>query len=230
MATALITGGNRGLGLAVAHMLLQRKNEVILTARNADKLESSTTLLKNQYGNNMVHGILCDVSNIESVQLLKARLSESFGKVDLLINNAGIIPNGDGFPDAKLEDIFNTLETNLYGPYRVSQACLSLLTQSDNAMIINVSSGMGAHNEQGTGYTAYRLSKFALNGLTDIMHRELNNYNIKVVSVCPGWVHTDLGGPNAPRTPEQGAKSILFPFFQQMESGKFYRNGKVIGW
>jgi len=229
MKTAIITGANRGLGYACAEILLRNDMQDILTARSAEKLEVAMTELGSKFDSRRLHRYVCDVSDVESVLAFGKEISKDFEKIDLLVNNAGIIGDSTAFPNTSEDELKRVIDVNVYGPYRMAQVCISLLEKSSAAMIINVSSGMGSH-DNGTGSSSYRLSKFALNGLTTIMNNELRDKGIGVVSVCPGWVHTDMGGPNAPRTPETGASSILAPFLNNLPAGGFYRDGESIAW
>jgi len=229
MKTAIITGANRGLGFACAEMLLQNDVQVIMTGRDREKLDSATADLNAKYNSSLIHSYVCDVSDADSVRTFGKEVSKDFEQISLLVNNAGIIGDSSAFPHTTEEELQRVIDVNVFGSYRMAQACTTLLKKSSEAMIINVSSGMGSH-DKGTGSTSYRLSKFALNGMTTIMNNQLQDNGIGVVSVCPGWVHTDMGGPSAPRTPEQGASSILAPFLNKLPAGGFYRDGESIAW
>jgi len=122
------------------------------------------------------------------------------------------------------------MEVNVYGALRVTQALLTLMPR-DGARIINVSSGMGQLSEMNGGWPAYRISKAALNALTRIFAEELKDTGIRVNSVCPGWVKTDMGGPNAERTPEKGAETIVWLATEpSVPTGDFFRDKKPIAW
>ena len=147
-----------------------------------------------------------------------------------MINCAGILFK-DGFETAKQNQLRRVLDTNLMGPFNMAKKMMPLLKKSSDAKVINVSSQLGTLKNSGPAYAAYRISKTALNSMTRVMSQDLIDKNIKVFSVCPGWVHTDMGGPNAPRTPEQGASSILFPFYsKRAKTGNFYQDGKMLNW
>lgn len=123
------------------------------------------------------------------------------------------------------------MDTNFYGPWRMIQICIPLLLKSSDPRIINVSSEMGAlHNLSGL-YPGYSLSKTSLNALTILFSNELKNRRIKVNAVCPGWVKTDMGGPDAPRTVHEGADTVVWlATVPEIESGKFYRDRQEIHW
>lgn len=225
--TIIITGANRGLGLEAAKQLLQKGHSVIGTGRNEDALED----LKRTINEPNFHVQHMDVNDDESVHDAVRQLSQQFDAIDVLINNAGVFVDSADSSDVNMDSMRKTLETNLYGPLRTSQKFLSMLYKSSEARIINVSSGMGAFQDGiASGSAAYRISKTALNGLTAVMSADLNQA-IKVVAVCPGWAQTDMGGSNAPRTIEEGAKGIVtLVDLPNLVSGKFYRDGAEIPW
>jgi NAD(P)-dependent dehydrogenase (short-subunit alcohol dehydrogenase family) len=154
------------------------------------------------------------------------------------VNNAGISIDGEDSGDAdassvmgaKVETLRRTMEVNVYGALRVTQALLPLMPK-DGARIINVSSGMGQLSEMNGGWPAYRVSKTALNALTRIFADELKDTRIRVNSICPGWVKTDMGGAGATRTPQQGADTIVWLATEKdVPTGGFFRDRKPIPW
>jgi NAD(P)-dependent dehydrogenase (short-subunit alcohol dehydrogenase family) len=158
----------------------------------------------------------------------------------VLVNNAGVMIDGRswfprGLPsvfEAKIETLRETMETNVYGALRVTQALRPLLPDTgDGARIINVSSGMGQLCEMNGGHAGYRISKTGLNALTRILADELKDTAIRVNSICPGWVKTDMGGPRAERAPEQGADTIVWLATDpHVPTGGFFRDRKAIPW
>lgn len=227
---ALITGANRGLGRACAEMLLERGKRVILTARDMAMLDATRIELAEGFDEKRIAAYPCDVTRQDSIDALMADLKESDVQLDLLINNAGVTMSSDGLLEAEDSELQETFDINLWGPLRMTRACAAMLGRDEAGMVINVSSGMGAHEAGAQGYLGYRLSKCALNGLTTYSHHELSAQGIVVVCVCPGWVHTEMGGPSAPRTPREGAESILAPYFKDLPGGMFYRDGQQIPW
>jgi NAD(P)-dependent dehydrogenase (short-subunit alcohol dehydrogenase family) len=224
--TILVTGATRGLGLETCLQLLKHGHTVIAAGRNTDKLEE---LENRKYGDGFFT-LHMDVTDDESVYDAFQEFKSKHGKLDVLINNAGIAHDSKDSSDVTVEALRKTLNTNLNGPIRVSQNFLPLLYESTDGRIINVSSGMGAISNEMSGSAAYRISKSALNSLTAIMSSDLNNA-IKVVAVCPGWVNTDMGGGSAPRSVSQGAKGIVdLAIREELHSGLFYRDGEVIPW
>jgi NAD(P)-dependent dehydrogenase (short-subunit alcohol dehydrogenase family) len=173
-----------------------------------------------------------DVTSRKSIIALRDFLKRTYGRLDILINNAGIIAKGDA-PGltVDLEAIRATLETNTLGPLHLSQILVPLLRRSKSARIVNLSSGMGAFSEMEGDYAAYRISKTALNAVTAILAAELRNV-VAVNAACPGWVKTDMGGPNADRDLEHGADTPVWLALDapQNLTGKFMRDRKVIPW
>src|SRR5262249_7552132 len=140
-----------------------------------------------------------DVTDDKSIAALAGFIKDAHGRLDVLINNAGIIAKGEAPAlDVALATVRTTLETHALGPLHVVQALAPFLKSSKSARIVNMSSGMGALADNGGGYAAYRLSKAALNAVTAILAAELRG-SVAVNSVCPGWVKTDMGGRGATR-------------------------------
>jgi NAD(P)-dependent dehydrogenase (short-subunit alcohol dehydrogenase family) len=159
-------------------------------------------------------------------------LEEDCGKLDILINNAGILLEDDkNIMEMDPELIRKTLETNLYGPLKVCQAFVPMLKKSDDGRIINLSSSMGQLSSMGSDSPAYCISKTALNALSAILSDELNGSNIKVNSMDPGWVKTDMGGKGATLSVEEGADTAVWlATADDIPNGKFVKNRKVIPW
>ena len=226
---ALITGANRGIGYAIAKGLLQKGFRVIATSRSPESGEKAVAGLS-QFGD--VSFCQLDVSNLESIHSCVDFVETQFGQLDILINNAGI--NYDTWQNvinANLEEVSSTFETNTFGPWQLTQSLLPLLRKGNHgANIVNVSSGSGALSSQTGGTPGYSLSKLALNGLTMQLANKLSPYNIRVNTVCPGWVRTDMGGSGATKSPEEGADTIIWAalFEEKGATGKFFRNRKEI--
>ena len=161
---------------------------------------------------------------------LREFLKRTYGRLNILINNAGIIAKGDAPGlEVDMETVRVTLETNALGPLHLSQALVPLLQSSKPARIVNISSGMGAFSEMEGDYAAYRISKTALNAATAILAAELRN-RIAVNAACPGWVRTDMGGRSADRDVTEGADTPVWLALDapQRLTGKFVRDRKVI--
>lgn len=221
----LITGGNRGLGKGSAMQLASKGYTVIVGSR---KVNDELIKEFSAYNIQVIKLDLLDAGDMaDVVKFVKDR----YGKLDVLINNAAIMGSSKGVIDVEYNTIRETLDTNLMAPLKMMQVLVPLLKKSDDARIINVSSGMGAMEGMTGGHTAYRLSKSALNALTIMASSDLSMYGIKVFAVCPGWVKTDMGGPNAPRNLDTGANSITYLVdAQDVVNGKFYRDGEIIPW
>ncbi len=231
---AVVTGGNRGLGFEASRQLAKLQYQVVLTSRDEVKGKAAAEKLQSEGLDVTFHPL--DVTSDESSRKLAEFISQQFGKLDVLVNNAGIyideqVGNNSVF-DAKIDAVQQTMETNVYGVLRVTQALIPLMKKQNYGRIVNVSSGMGQLHDMGGGYTGYRLSKTALNALTRIFASELQGTNILVNSVCPGWVKTDMGGANAPRTPEQGVNTIVWlaTLADDGATGGFFRDKKAIDW
>lgn len=231
---AVVTGANRGLGFEASRQLAKKGYQVILTSRDEAKGKAAAEKLQAEGLNVIFHPL--DVTNDESSQQLANFIREQFGKLDVLVNNAAISidsqTGANSVFDAKIDTLRQTMETNVYGVLRVTQALIELMKKQNYGRIVNVSSGAGQLTDMGSGYPAYRISKTALNALTRIFSNELQGKNILVNSVCPGWVKTDMGGPNAPRTPEQGVDTIVWlaTLPDGSATGGFFRNRQPIDW
>jgi NAD(P)-dependent dehydrogenase (short-subunit alcohol dehydrogenase family) len=227
---AVVTGANRGIGFEICRQLASRGTQVVLSARKARAGEVALKKLAAQ--NLTVRFRTLDVTSRKSIIALRDFLKRTYGRLDILINNAGIIAKGDA-PGltVDLEAIRATLETNTLGPLHLSQILVPLLRRSKSARIVNLSSGMGAFSEMEGDYAAYRISKTALNAVTAILAAELRNV-VAVNAACPGWVKTDMGGPNADRDLEHGADTPVWLALDapQNLTGKFMRDRKVIPW
>ncbi|MDE2234266.1 MAG: SDR family oxidoreductase [Gammaproteobacteria bacterium] len=233
---AVVTGANRGIGLEVARQLAHLGLQVVLTARNLQKGGDAMRELEKQ--KLPVEFRKLDVTSNDDAQALAQYLREQHGRVDVLVNNAGILPessrdSGANASDAlkvspvTLMEIFNT---NTLGAVRLIQALVPLMPEG--ARIVNVSSAMGALNDMGGGYLGYRISKAALNVVTRVNASELSARGILVNSVHPGWVRTAMGGPGASRSIEKGAETIVWLATSPDadETGHFWHDRKRIPW
>lgn len=229
--TILVTGANRGMGLEICRQLAALGHTVVLTSRNAESGGAAAASIEGD-----VHFLQLDVSSDESVKRCLGQVREKFGRLDVLINNAGIIkkPNtkAANLATVTADEVQFVFETNYFGPMRMSSAFLSLLKKSDDGRIINMSSGMGAIDDLKLGgYAGYRLSKAGLNAQTIQLAAELANTKVKVNAMCPGWVRTDMGGSNASRPVEKGAETAVWlATAGSIKTGKFWRDKKVIPW
>lgn len=228
--TAIVTGANRGIGLEISRQLGKLGVKVIMTARNEEKGLMACEQLKQEGLDVSFHAL--DVTNEESIQQLANDVKGRFGSLDILINNAGIYIDGkNSILDIPLDTVRKTMETNVYGPLRLSQVLAPLLRASKDGRIVNVSSGMGAIEDLGGYYPSYSLSKTALNVLTIQLADALRDSGILVNSMCPGWVRTDMGGSGAPRSTAEGADTAVWLATGNIgRTGLFFRDRKVISW
>lgn len=226
---ALVTGANRGIGKQVSIDLAKQGIYVLIGARNPSEAEDTLTAVK-AVGKGEI--ISLDVSKEQSISEALDTITGSFGKLDILVNNAGIFADPGSFYDTTTEDLHRTLLVNLYGPFRLIQTFLPMMIQNNFGRIVNVSSGMGQLSDMGGGYPAYRISKTSINALTSLSSVEAVGKNIKINSVCPGWVKTDMGGASATRPVEKGAETIVWAATlpDSGPTGKFFRDKKEIGW
>jgi NAD(P)-dependent dehydrogenase (short-subunit alcohol dehydrogenase family) len=211
------------LGFEVARELSKRGWQVILTARSKDQGAAAAAKLKNSLF------LELDITDDSSV----ARAAQKVSKLDVLINNAGIISQGDqDVLTIRPEVVAQTIETNALGALRVTQAFVPHLLKSSAGRIINVSSGAGQLSDMGTWSPAYSTSKTALNAITCLFAAALKEKGIAVNAVCPGWCRTDMGGSSAPRSVEDGAAGIVWLATDAPhdKTGLFWRDKEVIPW
>jgi NAD(P)-dependent dehydrogenase (short-subunit alcohol dehydrogenase family) len=228
--TALITGANKGIGHEVARQLAAKGFHVFVGARKAKAGRKAAQEIANQGGNATFLEI--DVADNDSVTTAAREFSNTEDHLDVLVNNAGIIAEGDNAILEISDDLFrNTLETNTLGVLRVTRAFTPLLRKSKAPRVINVSSGGGQLTGGADGWApAYCISKTALNGVTVQLAAALPNFAVN--SVCPGWVRTEMGGENASRSVEEGADTIVWLASEAPQdlTGKFLRDRKEIPW
>src|SRR5438093_153648 len=231
-----VTGATRGIGFETCRQLAKHGLKVVLTARDEGKGRAAAERLRSEELD--VDFLPLDVSDETSVHEFARQIKKACGRVDVLVNNAGIMIDGKtrdtaagtGVMQAKVETLRLTMEVNVYGALRVTQALLPLMPK-DSARIVNVSSGMGQLSDMNGGWPGYRISKSGLNALTRIFADELKQTGIRVNSICPGWVKTDMGGAGATRTPQQGADTIVWlATAPDVPTGGFFRDRKPIPW
>ncbi|MBV9274088.1 MAG: SDR family NAD(P)-dependent oxidoreductase [Verrucomicrobia bacterium] len=225
---ALVTGGNRGIGKEIVRQLAAKGFRVVLTARDPKAGAKTASTVKGD-----VEFLALDVADDQSI----VQAAEDFGKrsdrLDVLVNNAGIYPDeGFNILTVPRELLVKTFQSNTFGAIRVIQAFLPFLSRADQARIVNLSSGYGELGGLSSGVPSYCLSKLTLNGATIMLDQALRNGGIAVNSVCPGWVRTDMGGPNAPTPVEDGADTAVWLAAEAPHSfsGKFFRQRREISW
>ena len=218
---ALVTGTSRGIGAEIARQLATDHGFMVFAgARDPDDVEE-------------VDGIVpveLDVTDQAEVDEAQERIGSEVGRLDALINNAGVYGDPVGAADYDLERAHEVLEVNTFGPWRLIEAFLPLLRRSDAPRIVNVSSGAGQLSDMNGGRGAYRVSKAALNALTRTL--AWDERDIKVNVMCPGWVRTDMGGSGATRSIEEGAETAVWlaTLPDDGPTGGFFRDRKPIAW
>ncbi|HET8775962.1 MAG TPA: SDR family NAD(P)-dependent oxidoreductase [Thermoanaerobaculia bacterium] len=221
--TVLVTGGNRGLGLATARALAAQGYSVILTARDRAKAEAAAAGIAG------ARAEVLDVADAESIDALRARVPA----VDILINNAAVaLDEGIGVLDVERDLVRTTLQTNLHGPLLLCQAYVPGMRQRRWGRVVNVSSGAGQLSTMTDYAPSYSISKAALNALTRQVAAAAKGSGVLVNSVCPGWVRTDMGGPNAARSIDEGIETIVWAATlpDNGPTGGFFRDRKLIPW
>jgi NAD(P)-dependent dehydrogenase (short-subunit alcohol dehydrogenase family) len=219
----------------VARQLVRERFRVFLGARNAEAGQTAAEKLNREAEKDNYEKVAfleIDISNPQSIRRAADTFSSQSDRLDALINNAGILLDDDKDILTITPEIFETtLRTNTLGTLLVSQAFVRFLKISDSPRIVNVSSGGGQLADGADGWApAYCISKTAVNGVTSQLAAALPGFAVN--SVCPGWVRTDMGGANAPRSVAEGASGIVWLAAEapQKETGKFWRDRKVIPW
>lgn len=228
---ALVSGGNRGIGFEVSRQLASAGVTVLLGARRPLAGEKAARQLRREGGT--VMPVSLDVTSNASVRELAARIEGEYGRLDILVNNAGAYFDiDDQASSVDLDIVRDALETNLLGAWRLTEAVLPLMQRHGYGRIVNVSSGCGAVDSEGTCCPAYRVSKAALNSHTRMLAAELAGSGILVNAVCPGWVATDMGGHGG-RPVAEGADGIVWAAMLPSRpaiNGGFFRDRQRIDW
>src|SRR6476661_7670565 len=236
---ALVTGANKGIGFEVSRQLAREGFHVFLGARDprageaaAEKLRAEGARTTKNKADDEIEFLKIDIANPDSIRAAAEQFSKQSDRLDVLINNAGILLDDDKDILTITPEIFETtLHTNTLGALLVSQAFVPFLKKSDAPRIVNVSSGGGQLSDGADGWApAYCISKTALNGVTVQLAGALPKFAVN--SVCPGWVRTEMGGSNATRSVAEGASGIVWLAADapQDETGKFWRDRKAIPW
>ncbi len=232
---ALVTGGNRGIGKEICKQLASKGMLVLLGCRDRAQGEAAAAEIHEAAGGEL-EVIELDVSSAASIQAAVEQIKSKHGRLDVLVNNAGVFldtkKDESSVLSVSVDTIHETLLTNLYGPLQLIQQLLPLMQKQSYGRIVNLSSGMGQLSEMGGGSAAYRISKTSLNALTKILHAELNNDQIKINAVCPGWVKTDMGGENAQRSVSEGADTAVWlaTLNANGPNGGFFRDRRPLEW
>lgn len=238
---AIVTGGNRGLGFETCRQLARREMRVLLTARAEASAEKAAGRLREE--GLEVEPATLDVRSRALIREVCERARRSHGRIDVLVNNAGVLLD-PGWPvvEANLKAasaltidpdvVRESMETNLLGALRCCQEVVPIMLRGGYGRIVNVSTGMGQLSRMGGGWAGYRTSKAALNALTRILAAELQGSGILVNSVNPGWVKTDMGGPDAPRSTAEGVDTIVWLATLPADgpTGSFFKDREAVDW
>jgi NAD(P)-dependent dehydrogenase (short-subunit alcohol dehydrogenase family) len=221
MPVALVSGASRGIGAEIARELAVDHGFVVFAgARNPDDVDRI----------NGIEPIRLDVTDQGTIDAARDQIEAGPGQLDALVNNAGVYGDPVGAADYDLEDAHEVLEVNTIGPWRLIEAFLPLMRSSSQPRIVNVSSGAGQLSDMNGGRAAYRVSKAGLNALTRTLASD--ERWVKVNTMCPGWVRTDMGGSAASRSVEEGADTAVWlaTLPDDGPTGGFFRDRKPIPW
>jgi NAD(P)-dependent dehydrogenase (short-subunit alcohol dehydrogenase family) len=230
MLQALVTGANRGLGLEMTRQLLARGDRVVAACRHPGKALPLTRLAGEHPGK--LHVMPLDLTDVRSIEELARQVGTLDLDVELLINNAGVLVEGERFGSIDAKSLRDSFAANAEGPFLLTQALNAHI--ADGARIVNLSSTLGSIARTDSLYSpSYAISKAALNMATRLLSIALRERGIIVVALSPGWVRTDMGGAGAPTIPEQAVASMLriVDHLQKSDDGRFLsQNGETIPW
>ncbi len=224
----VVTGANRGIGLEVVRQLAAAGDTVVLGSRDVERGDEAAATITTGRESVLVRAL--DVTVGDTLAAIAAELHTSFGRLDVLVNNAAIHYDTWQRPaSADLRIVDEAWATNVVGAWRAVQVFLPLLRASGHGRIVNVSSESGSLASMGSETPAYSVSKAALNALTKQLAADLRRDHILVNSVCPGWVATDMGGPGG-RPVADGAASVVWAadLPDGGPTGDFFRDGQSV--
>lgn len=223
--TVLVTGANRGIGLAIAKGLASADFNVLMGCRDvisgeheARKIEGSVTAVE------------LNLSDRETLADDLDTILVNFPRIDVLVNNAGVLDRG-ALVDLKSESFYSSMRVNFEAPYDLMRAIVPRMINQGYGRIVNISSGWGSFSDNLNGPGAYSVSKAALNALTLSFSHGLPK-DIKINAMCPGWVRTEMGGASASKSPEEGAETAIWLANLSADgpNGGFFRDKSPIPW
>lgn len=229
---ALVTGANRGLGIETARQLLTKGLSVVLAGRDAAALERAHRSLTERDQRHAAT-VQMDVTSVESIASAQRTVNKEVGSVDVLVNNAAVLlGENEDVLSIPAEDYRRTFATNLFGVIEVCRAFVPEMARAGYGRVVNVSSGAGQLATMSTYAPAYSMSKAALNAFTRILANTYRSSGVLANAVDPGWVRTDMGGPSAPRSPQQGADTIVWlaTLPDNGPTGGFFHDRRAIEW
>ncbi|MFB6166369.1 MAG: SDR family NAD(P)-dependent oxidoreductase [Haloarculaceae archaeon] len=219
---ALVTGASRGIGETIASQLAGLGATVYAGVRDPASITAADQ-----------RPLELDLTSEDAIVDAVDRIDDEKGRLDVLVNNAGVMDGSAALTEMPTGVVDRTLATNLRGPMLLTKYALPLLLLRDGSRVVNVSSGLATLNgEMGRGMPAYRVSKAGLNALTKYLDGEYGDQGLLVNAATPGWTRTDMGGPAADRTPEEGAETPVWlaRFKPGGPTGRFWRDRQVIDW
>jgi len=228
---AVVTGANRGLGLETARQLLAHGLRVALTGRDFPSVERALDGLKAAPGSAIA--VPMDVTDPSSIKRAHGAIVKALGSVDVIVNNAAILLfESSDVLETPLDGFRETFETNCFGVIEVCREFVPPMAERGYGRVVNVSSGAGQLAKMSTYAPAYSMSKSALNAFTRILAQTYRDAGVLANVVDPGWVRTDMGGPSAPRSVQQGADTTVWlaTLPDSGPTGGFFRDRRPIEW
>jgi NAD(P)-dependent dehydrogenase (short-subunit alcohol dehydrogenase family) len=228
---ALVTGANRGLGLETSRQLLERGLRVVMTGRDERAVQHARDALG--AGEDAAMALGLDVTDPASIESAERAIAARLGGVDVLVNNAAVLLFDDrSVLSIPAEGFRDTFDTNVFGVIDTCRVFAPGMAERGYGRVVNVSSGAGQLSTMSTYAPAYSMSKAALNALTRILAATYRDRGVLVNAVDPGWVRTDMGGPSAPRSVEQGADTIVWlaTLPDRGPTGGFFHDRRPIAW
>ncbi|MCB1521864.1 MAG: SDR family oxidoreductase [Hyphomicrobiaceae bacterium] len=228
---ALVTGANRGIGLEIVRQLARNGIIAAIGSRDPAKGQAAADSLLAE--GLEVPVVVVDVADDASCRAAVAELDRMVGRIDILVNNAGIMDDGNESILTVSPDVLRrTFDVNTIGALTLTQAVVPVMQRNGYGRIVNMSSMLGQLDDMQGGRPAYRMSKTAMNALTRVAAAELAALNIKVNAMSPGWVRTEMGGPDAPRPVEKGAETAVWLAMlgDDGPTGGFFEDMKPIAW